>query len=217
MTVIRLGFLIVILAGLTIFSLQNLAPSLPLVFLGLKTRTLPLALWLLLAFVGGAFSHFAIAALFKLSNYLTARSQQNRWRSAAPSNPPRPRTGWQEPQSLSSGTGSTSRSSSTPDFDETDDFAEEPVRPRENPRDTPRERNTYEVRQEPKSESRSGSVYSYAYKDPMESGVGRTESVYDADYRVIVPPQSEPEGDDWGFEDEDDDWEADEPRDRPHA
>lgn len=46
----------------------------------------------------------------------------------------------------------------------------------------------YEVEQEPKTESWSGSVYSYGYKDPSASGVGQSESVYDADYRIITPP-----------------------------
>lgn len=48
----------------------------------------------------------------------------------------------------------------------------------------------YEVEQEPKTESWSGSVYSYGYKDPSASGVGQSESVYDADYRIITPPQA---------------------------
>jgi hypothetical protein len=90
-----------------------------------------------------------------------------------------------------------------------------------NPRD-------YEAKQEPKSQSWTGSVYSYGYRDPSKSGVGQTESVYDADYRVIVPPQeaaipqtgggevaknnSEDE-DDWGL-DEDDRFEDDRPSDK---
>ena len=45
----------------------------------------------------------------------------------------------------------------------------------------------YEVEQEPKTESCSGSVYSYGYREPSGSGVSQTESVYDADYRVITP------------------------------
>ena len=69
----------------------------------------------------------------------------------------------------------------------------------------------YEVKQQPKTESWSGSVYSYGYKDPSDSGVGQTESVYDADYRVITPPpppsdipipthnQNEQNQEDWGF------------------
>ncbi|MGB3511231.1 MAG: hypothetical protein WBA93_18750 [Microcoleaceae cyanobacterium] len=74
----------------------------------------------------------------------------------------------------------------------------------------------YEVKQQPKTESWSGSVYSYGYRDPSSSGVGQTESVYDADYRVITPPppppppsdipipthnQNEQNQEDWGFND----------------
>ncbi|MBW4519331.1 MAG: hypothetical protein KME16_06465 [Scytolyngbya sp. HA4215-MV1] len=64
-------------------------------------------------------------------------------------------------------------------------------RPRPQPpvRETPtRDRSSYEAKQEPKSSSRSGSVYSYSYREPGSTGVGKTESVVDADYRVIVPP-----------------------------
>lgn len=67
------------------------------------------------------------------------------------------------------------------------------------PRDTPRYsrsaasiRTDYEAKQEPKTSSRNGSVYSYSYREPKDSGVGKAESVVDtvvdADYRVIVPP-----------------------------
>ncbi|WP_341738424.1 LapA family protein [Microcoleus sp. CAWBG640] len=91
-----------------------------------------------------------------------------------------------------------------------------------NPRD-------YEAKQEPKSQSWSGSVYSYGYRDPSKSGVGQTESVYDADYRVIVPPQGTPipdiadgevapnnteDEEDWGL-DEDDELEGDRPSGGP--
>ncbi|MBD0266213.1 MAG: LapA family protein, partial [Tolypothrix sp. Co-bin9] len=70
---------------------------------------------------------------------------------------------------------------------------------------------TYERPQQPKSSSQSGTVYSYGYRDPNNSGVGKTETVYDADYRVIIPPAaqkpSSPEND-WesSKDDEDDDW-----------
>jgi hypothetical protein len=64
-------------------------------------------------------------------------------------------------------------------------------RPRAEP--APRNRTDYEVSQNPKTSSRSGSVYSYGYRDPGSSGVGKAEPVadkpvVDADYRVIVPP-----------------------------
>jgi uncharacterized integral membrane protein len=49
-------------------------------------------------------------------------------------------------------------------------------------------RTIYEVQQTPKTSYRSGSIYSYSYRDSGDSGVGKTESVYDADYRVIILP-----------------------------
>ncbi|MGA9380290.1 MAG: hypothetical protein WBV73_16115, partial [Phormidium sp.] len=71
--------------------------------------------------------------------------------------------------------------------------------------------------------SRSGSVYSYSYKNPSNSAIGKTESVYDAEYRVITPPyrpldseeedhtpessptnqQNNDDDEDWGFDDDD--------------
>ncbi|WP_155968301.1 hypothetical protein [Kamptonema formosum] len=70
---------------------------------------------------------------------------------------------------------------------------------------------TYEVKQEPTASSWSGTIYSYSYREPSQSGVGRTESVYDADYRVIKSPQQQPkaEEDDWeskGNQNDDWDW-----------
>ncbi|MEL7036854.1 MAG: hypothetical protein AAFO04_14705 [Cyanobacteria bacterium J06592_8] len=52
----------------------------------------------------------------------------------------------------------------------------------------PPRRDNYEVEQKPKRESWSGSVYSYGYREGGDTGVGKSESVYDADYRVITPP-----------------------------
>lgn len=57
-------------------------------------------------------------------------------------------------------------------------------------RDLGKDRTTYEVPQEPKTVSRYGSTYSIGYRDSAEPGVGNTESVYDADYRVINAPSS---------------------------
>ncbi len=81
----------------------------------------------------------------------------------------------------------------------------------QNPTSSPntvKDSTTYEVNTKPKSGYRSGSVYSYNYREPSNSGVGKTESVYDADYRVITPPlqqtDTKQDKDDWGFEDDDD-------------
>jgi hypothetical protein len=78
----------------------------------------------------------------------------------------------------------------------------------------------YEFPQEPKTQSWSGSVYSFGYREPKNTGVGQTESIYDANFRVITPPYSPPspglnltnqnsnnsndeEDEDWGLDDED--------------
>lgn len=99
-------------------------------------------------------------------------------------------------------------------------------------------RTDFERQQEPRSTYRSGSIYSYSYRDSEDSGVGKTENVYDADYRVIKPPsQPDPEDDelepfaaapsedvpsdaedwqqsdeDWGFEEDFEEDESDRPR-----
>lgn len=80
----------------------------------------------------------------------------------------------------------------------------------------------FEVKQTPKQTSQSGSVYSYGYREPEGTGVGRSEKVVDAEYRVIVPPYSpiseeppvtppEENADDW-FEESSDEFEDDPPR-----
>jgi uncharacterized integral membrane protein len=68
---------------------------------------------------------------------------------------------------------------------EEDEFEEEAAT---NQTDAEPSRTIYEVQQTPKSSYRSGSIYSYSYRDSGDSSVGKTESVYDADYRVIIPP-----------------------------
>jgi uncharacterized integral membrane protein len=76
------------------------------------------------------------------------------------------------------------------------------------------QRKIYEVPNQPKTRHQAGSVYSYSYRDASDSGAGKTEAVYDAEFRVIVPPyqpETEPQSsdtgteddEDWGFDDED--------------
>jgi len=109
-----------------------------------------------------------------------------------------------------------SKSASGGSDDDWGDDRDLPDRPQVNdvPAANPR---AYETKQEPKSKSWAGSVYSYGYRDPSQSGVGQTESVYDAEYRVLVPPQepipqpadevpknpSAETEDDWGLDEDD--------------
>ncbi len=114
----------------------------------------------------------------------------------------------QEPENLSSS------QSSEEEWDDQDwEESESPSSTSESSQPMPE----YEVPQTPKTESWSGSVYSFGYRDDGNSGVGQTESVYDADYRVITPPAPETqiqtdEEEDW-VEEEGEDSQKRKPRD----
>ncbi|MGP1385396.1 MAG: hypothetical protein ACTS2F_17670 [Thainema sp.] len=59
----RLILLVVVLVALVVLTIQNLSPSLPLVFLGGQTQALPLAFWLLCAIALGSLITILIALL----------------------------------------------------------------------------------------------------------------------------------------------------------
>lgn len=102
--------------------------------------------------------------------------------------------GYEEPSDRTQATPPAAQAPADDDWDVTpsDDWEDwESDRPRSAPAAS--DRSTYEAKQEPKTASRSGSVYSYGYREPGESGVGKREMVVDADYRVIVPPYQPPD------------------------
>lgn len=61
-------------------------------------------------------------------------------------------------------------------------------KPTNSEQEQPEESINYEVPQPPKNASRSGSVYSYTYRESTKSQAKPSEKVYDADFRVIRPP-----------------------------
>jgi hypothetical protein len=69
---------------------------------------------------------------------------------------------------------------------------------------------SYEIDQKPQSGSQSGSSYSYSYRPGEAAAGGKRESVYDADYRVIIPPPASGEENDDFEDDEQED--EDQPR-----
>ncbi len=197
--------LLAILGGLTLLLGQNWFPVLPVVFLGLTTPALPLAVWILISLAAGGSTTLAIASLFGLTNYF-AQPKPSKKRQVKP--PPQPSS----PSSTGPPQDASSNSNST------DDWLDEPLNDEdwhleenkedfenENTDSYPQDSRSYEVKSEPNSSKRQGSVYSYSYKEPESSDAGKTESVYDADYRVLTPPyrSSNPvQDDDWGFDDE---------------
>ena len=74
MPVIRIVLLLLVLGGLSLLLAQNWLPVLQLVFLGMRTPALPLAIWILIGVAAGALTSLLITALFKLSNYLAAQN-----------------------------------------------------------------------------------------------------------------------------------------------
>jgi hypothetical protein len=216
MAVIRLTLLVAVLGGLTLLLVQNWSPVLPIVFLGMRTQPIPLAIWILFSTAAGAFTSLLITILFKFSNFLATQSlktvanprfkpRTNKTRTEEPIPQPNPPPKTKTPTSTDEEDDwETNRSNDDWDFDE----QEQASSPTSNS-DTD---GTYERQQQPKAGSKSGSSYSYSYREPKNTGVGKTESVYDADYRVIIPPyqpptQKQDDDDDWGIFNEDDDFE----------
>lgn len=213
MSLIRIVLLLLVVGGLALFTLSNLSPVLSLVFLGMQTATLPLSAWIGIAIAAGAITSFVLQFLSYLQRgYSTRRFEEP---DAAPPQSPsfrresyaNPAAG-QTPYTPPPPPPETPRSSTTSDWEEKSD--EDWDFDEERPTGTPQsDRSNYEVKQEPKTGSQSGSVYSYGYREQSNSGVGKADAVYDANYRVITPPSQkpvEPEDDeeDWGFEDDED-------------
>lgn len=185
MAVVRLILFLVILAGLAVLGLQNLSPAISLVFLGARSQPIPLAFLILGAIATGILTGLVILGLLQLLNYFTQRQLRSQ----------RPVT--------------TTRSSQ-PEHTNTQDYYEDKSNSKDDPEDYASEPRSYEAKPGPRTGSQSGSSYSYSYRDSAQSGVGRRESVYDADYREVTPPKSPEDADD-GFNDKDFDFEDDSP------
>ena len=233
----RLILLLAIAGGLTVFALSN-GSTLALTFLGMQTPTLPLSLWVLGAIAAGIITHVLIASLFRISNLLAvaeARSQMRRnerrrdvavdrtSRDSAqrPSSSDDADWDWQgdespadrKPTDRQPSEGKTKIQDPIDDWesDAEDDWDDEP---RQSP--------------VPKPEPRPATSYGYPPRQPTTikpaaRSPESSNSVVDADFRVLVPPtrsvpQPTPQpmprtddADDWF---EDDDLETDEERRR---
>ncbi|NES73075.1 MAG: LapA family protein [Okeania sp. SIO2D1] len=176
--------------------------------MGLRSIPLPLSLWILGAFLAGVITYLLIYGIFILSNYLLKKNlQPARPRSRKSHHQDRTEEVWDasQPQVTSDSQSSfnLNKDSEPPRKNENyDDWEPRPPRVNRSWDGTTEEQGSeeiqesvnesatknYETEQQPKTGSWSGSVYSYGYRDSSSSGVGQTESVYDADYRIITPP-----------------------------
>ncbi|NEP34713.1 MULTISPECIES: hypothetical protein [Moorena] len=214
---------------MALFVVDNWLPVLPLVFLGMKTPPLPLALWIVGAVGAGVLTSISL----RLPNYLAWR--YSRRNSEPPDNEPlfseysrresnqtqtrqhktRERPASKETSKDDPVSDWEESSSKDWDFDKDQDSdrvssGRQGVKQDSTSHTTIADPTSYDLSKELESSDQSDSVYSYSYRKPGNSGVGKSETVYDAKFRVINPPyktvakQPEEDEEDWGFEDDED-------------
>ncbi len=218
MTVIRLILLVVVLGGLMLLLAQNWSPAIPLVFLGLRTQPLSLTIWILLSTAAGAFTSLLISSLVRLSS--RGVTQQRQTSPYEPLNSPR--TNKRTPREKAPQEKEFKQRISTPPpspqpSDDDDNYDDDWDLDRNVNDDWDLDEREYlEEKEYKRADSRSSYTkiqddrdyedfpesvndydsaadsYSYDKSDLNDSRVGKTESIYDADYRVIVPPNSQP-------------------------
>jgi hypothetical protein len=220
--------LLLVLAIVPLLVVFNWSIALPIAFAGIKTQALPVGLWIGLSILAG----FVTSLLLQFLNYLQSRSltarvsqrreepicyrQQTSDRSQKQSYTP--------PANETRNNDDESDWETPSDNDEDWDFEEQVETPKDRTASAKESFTDREVRQTPINSNNSGSSYSYSYRQPEDSSVGKTESVYDVNYRVINSPYGqsdrqerveENDDEDWGFEDDElEDFEDDRGRDR---
>lgn len=185
MSRIKILLLILIIAALSIVFLQNREPIALKLFCAdnstqsclYQTPPLPLAIWIALATLTGAIANLLVQSLNRYG-YSDDRRKRPIVEDDLYSNS---NTGW----------NNNSRQTKYPEADSSRDSFPEQVS----------EVKSYEVKQEPQNVERSGSTYSYKYR---ESG-DRPKSVEDSTTKNSVEPQANPERND-NRELNDEDW-----------
>ncbi len=239
----RLILVLAIAAGLVLFTLQNMTPTLQLMFLGMQSPALPLSWWVLGAIAAGSLTTLLIGFFFGLSTFVARQVMQSQFRRAMRQETDQPRppdtrssrpgksrnqeedaawkdwSGYETPRDRTSdrtspnaatNAASKAAASSTrraePVNDSVDDWERPPQdsweasdandasTPSDRPRSSPvsSASKTFQTpgssRPSARPSARADSSYAYGSQNPGPSGVGRTEKVVDADYRVLVPP-----------------------------
>jgi hypothetical protein len=227
MAVIRSVLLVAVLGGLVLLLAQNLSPAIPLVFLGLRTQPLSLAVWMLLSTAAGALTSLLISSLVKLSS--RGVKQQRQTSSYEPVDSPRvnKRTTQEKApkkEQFKERISTPPPASPQPSDRFEDSYDDDWDLDRNVNDDWDSEEREYFEEKENVTANRSSNYtkiqddrdyddrdyedfpfavndydsaadsYSYDKSDSKDLKVEKekTESVYDADYRVIVPPVSQP-------------------------
>ena len=213
-SVFRLILFSVVLVGLIILLAQNLSPVLPLVFLGMKTQALPIGLWILFSIIAGGLTFFIINILAKFYNNLSQPTSKPTSQSQKVSSYQPDRTAEKKDPIPSS----RYTREYAPEYggDNEDDWELDDTQGDDwdfDARKSAREKYPEELIDESvaRRSNSNNTTYSYSSDSPANTGVGKVESIFDADYRVIIPPYQSPTNneeensdDDWSFFEDDD-------------
>lgn len=221
---VRLVILLTLLAGLALFALQNAAPPpIALVFLGVRSPAFPVSVWLLAAFALGVASSFLLRGLFELYSYSSRPSAPRRGSTErSPNVPIYPPENPVIRETVAPPRGSTERSpnvAETPRYTtpEVKTVIQPPQPSVTSPRsdwDTPtRQTQEWDSNRIPPNLNKSPTPQASVNTTPQTS-VGKTDSIYDVNYRVITPPYRgetpptpTPPASDWKkTTDDDEDW-----------
>jgi len=171
---------------------QNLTP-LPLVFLGGKLPSLPLGIWLFIAFTLGLISSRLITIILQSSNSIRDRDEESR----DPIEKPEPdstrrdtftSTRFSERSPGQSSPPQSFFSKSQPPADSEDDWEKAPNPPQEWEQERPNRVTWGNGEQEDQNTYRSSPQPPERAKDKPKDKDQSQDKVYDADYRVIIPP-----------------------------
>ena len=204
MILVRVVAVLGVVLSMVAILIQNQTPALALVFLGMRSQPLPLGLWVAGAILGGALVSLGLLALLSFASPASVSSRSSRRRSAfrwPQFKRPQPKQRFnrsQQPQGYSDWDeapatdwyGESTSSRPEPFFDDESEYEDDPV-DGDYPDDDPT----------PPWAKRDSS---YAYSARDSDFTGQRESVFDAEYRVLNPPQkpASPQ-DDWTeFEDD---------------
>ena len=226
----------------------SVVPPLPLVLFGVQTQALPLSIWILISIIAGAIAYEFIASLLKLPNlrqpqdtfksFSNRRSRQTKTstygysqrysteaesRSEDNTSPPRGTTRNQTRQYDNYDSWENAGEVDDWDFEDerekaSDYYRDTKVRDTDTSRNNQTTRSSDEFDSDSDSDSDSDFDYSYNSREAKNPGVGRVESIYDADYRVITSPyksssaeqfdeaknQEDDYDDEWDFLEDDD-------------
>jgi hypothetical protein len=211
---IILIFIIAVIIGIFIYQNWILVP--PLIFLGLQSKSLPLALLIIFAFTLGLITiliisllnnlvinrlQAEIAALENSQNTTDTQAQRTQTSSANTYTKPN-NTTYTRPNN----------NDSSDDWDNIDNTPTDQTTPQDW-EEVINDLETSQVKQPNISNKpRSAAVYSYTYRESKNSPSIKSDKVYDADYRVIKSSeQSQPENNqsDWespAQKNQDDEW-----------